>query len=457
MHRFRTVGLALCTAAVAGVMLLAGCSGTGTATDPTIGPTSAPDMLASGHSTPATAQHTETSPRSVASQPTQQNTPAVQPTPETITVAVWWPDELYPPADSAALALLDRQLDSFRSTYSAYGLDVRRKRTNGLGGILPTLRTAAPVAPGALPDLTLMRRADMLTAATEGLIVPLDDWIPSDVADSNLIAGTRALGEINGVLYGVPYALNFFHVAYRASVFDQPLLTFDDVLLNEPHYLFPAGTTLLNWTVLLQYLEAGGHLVDANGAVMLEREPLVTVLDYYARGVDRGIFGTNLLEFTQYDDYWNQFVAAEVHMVGVDSLTYLSQQASVQNVGLAPIPTVDGLPVTALDGWMWVLTTQDPDRQQQARTFLSWMMRISQQSAFTEAFGVVPSQSRALRLWDDEVYADFAQTLLESALVIPGAQRSNSAAMALQQSLVAVLDGESPEVAADAALGKLAE
>ena len=85
---------------------------------------------------------------------------------------------------------------------------MRRKRTSGLGGILPTLRTAGPVAPGALPDLTLMRRADMLTAATEGLIVPLDTWIPTDLVDDDLLPGTRALGEIDGVLYGVPYALN---------------------------------------------------------------------------------------------------------------------------------------------------------------------------------------------------------------------------------------------------------
>ena len=57
--------------------------------------------------------------------------------------------------------MLLSQFDGFRQTY-AYNLDVRRKRSGGLGGILPTLRTAVPVAPRAVPDLTLMRRTDMI-------------------------------------------------------------------------------------------------------------------------------------------------------------------------------------------------------------------------------------------------------------------------------------------------------
>ena len=135
----------------------------------------------------------------------------------------------------------------------------------------------------------------------------------------------------------------------------------------------------------------------------------------------------------------------------------MSHKNTIQNVGLAPIPTLGGTPITALDGWMWVVTTNDPDRQQQAFVFLSWMMRISQQSSYTEAFGVLPSQHRALRLWNDETYAEFAQTLIASAQIIPLAQRNNNASLALQTGLADVLGGASAETAADAALALLAE
>jgi ABC-type glycerol-3-phosphate transport system substrate-binding protein len=390
------------------------------------------------------------------SQPVQ-NTPVVQPTPEKITIRVWWPDELYPQTSGEAEDILNEQFGGFRLTYTLYDLDVRRKRTNGLGGILPTLRTAGPVAPGALPDLTLMRRADLLTAATEGLIVPLDAWIPTDLTGDNLLPGTRVLGEIDGVLYGIPYALNLYHSVYRASVFEEPPLSFDDVLTQEPVYLFPAGTTPVNWTLLLQYRAAGGKLINADGAPALDRDPLVAVLHYYERGVEDGLFSPALLQYTRFDEYWNRFASAEANLIGVDSATYLAHKTTVQNVGLAPIPTLAGTPITALDGWMWVVTTNDPDRQQQALVFLSWMMRISQQSSYTEAFGILPSQHRALRLWNDEQYAEFARTLIASVQIIPLAQRNNNAALALQSSLADVLSGTSAETAADAALAMLAE
>jgi ABC-type glycerol-3-phosphate transport system substrate-binding protein len=386
-----------------------------------------------------------------------QATPTPQPTRDPLRIQLWWPDELYPKPDSDAERVLLNQFDGFRQTYATYNLDVRRKRATGLGGILPTLRTALPVAPRAVPDLTLMRRTDMLAAATEGLIVPLEDWLPTDILNG-LVPGTRALGEIDGTLYGLPYVLNIYHVVYRSSVFDAPLLTFDDVLEQGPEYLFPAGAgagTLVSWTVLLQYLAAGGTLVDAGGNPALDRNALLTVMTYYEQAVADGIFDPALLDFTQFDVYWDAFQAGEANMVMVDTTTYFKRREDVPNVGLAPVPTHNGEPLTALDGWMWVLTTQDPDHQRQARAFLSWMMRINQHSTFTEALGMLPSQLGALRLWDDSEYAGFAQDLLATALIIPAAQRNNAAAVALEGALAAVLAGTPAVQAADDALETL--
>ncbi len=392
----------------------------------------------------------------VALQPTTTPTPVNRETTIALnTIRVWWPDELYPQSNTATEEILQRQFNDFRLNYVNYELDVRRKRTHGLGGIFPTLRTAGPVAPGAMPDLTLMRRADMIVAATEGLIVPLDDWISPDLVGSNLLTGVRALGEIGGTLYGVPYGLTMTHTAYRASVFDEPMVSFGDILAKQPVYLFPLGATPSSDVVLLQYLAAGGRLTGDDGAPILDREPLLAVLDYYALGVELDIFTPTLLTYTSPDDYWSAFVSADANLVGVDSLTYLNHKTTVQNVGLAPVPTRSGEPIAALDGWLWVLTTTDPDQQEQARAFLTWIMGASQQGVYTEAFGILPSQSLALRLWDNEEYADFAQDLIGSARILSSAQRTGSAAMALQEGLTAVLEGASASASADAALAKL--
>jgi len=376
------------------------------------------------------------------------------PTPAPEVVRVWWPDELYPQDDKLALDALQAQWDGFAQAYPTLTLDVRRKRTSGLGGIPSTLRTAEPVAPGALPDLTLMRRADMITAANEGLIAPLDDWLPADLAGNNLLPGVRSLGEINGVLYGVPYVLNLVHAAYRPAALATPPLSFAELLEAGTPYLFPAGTMPVSWTVLLQYRAAGGRLVDETGAAILDAQPLLDVLDFYAQGVQAGLFSPTLLQYVRYDDYWNQFVAASSNLAAVDTVTFLQRRNDVADVKPVSIPTPDGTPITALDGWMWVVTTQNPERYQRVSAFLAWMMRVGQQSLFSEAFGVLPSQTRALRLWDDREYAEFAQDLLATAILVPEAHRNNSASLALQEALVAVLEGSAPQTAADNVLSR---
>lgn len=378
----------------------------------------------------------------------------ITPTPALEMVRVWWPDELYPQGDERALDTLQAQWDGFAQAYPTLTLEVRRKRTSGLGGILSTLRTAEPVAPGALPDLTLMRRADMITAANEGLIVPLDDWLPADLAGNNLLPGVRSLGEINGVLYGVPYVLNLVHAAYRPATLATPPLSFAQILEAGTPYLFPAGAMPVSWSVLLQYRAAGGRLVDETGAAILDAQPLLDVLDFYAQGVQAGLFGPALLQYARYDDYWNQFVATSSNLAAVDTVTFLQRRKDATNVKPVSIPTPDGTPITALDGWMWVVTTQNPERYQRVSAFLAWMMRVGQQSLFSEAFGALPSQTRALRLWDDHEYAGFAQDLLATAVLVPEAHRNNSASLALQEALVAVLQGSAPQTVADNVLSR---
>jgi len=388
-----------------------------------------------------------------AAPPNDQPAQAQQATPGAPRVRVWWPDDLYPAEASEAETILLRQWDSFRGTYRSYDLDVRRKRAGGLGGILPTLRAATGVATGALPDLTLMRRADLATAASEGLLVPLEDWIPADVLDE-LLPGARSLGEVDGTLYGFPYAVMLTHTLYRPSVFSSPPQTFADILRDEPVYLFPAGTgasAVVNTTLLLQYLQAGGRLVDGEGNPTLDHASVLSLLQYYATGVTQEIFGPELLDYTQSTSYWADFVAGEAELIHVDSSYYLAHQDEVENEAVGTIPTQNGDSVSALNGWMWVLVTHDPDRQDRARAFFSWMMRASQQAALTEALHVIPSQARALELWQNQSYAQFAAELIPSGRIIATELRSGAASL-LQEALADVLRGLAPVQAADEAI-----
>ncbi|MBN1965182.1 MAG: hypothetical protein JW910_11090, partial [Anaerolineae bacterium] len=148
--------------------------------------------------------------------------PTITPTPgdTRADVIIWWPASLLPDPDTPAEATLNAQVDEFQS---AHGMSVllRAKRLLGAGGIMSTLRTAGQVAPGALPDLALVRREQLLAAAGTGLIYPLDNLLP-DSALRGLYPQALALGEIDGVLYGVAYTLRVQHIVYRESVFTTP-------------------------------------------------------------------------------------------------------------------------------------------------------------------------------------------------------------------------------------------
>jgi hypothetical protein len=95
-------------------------------------------------------------------------------TPEPIRLTVWWPEPLAPQGDADASAELSRQLDTFQAAQSGLLIESRLKKADDIGGVLATLRAASAVAPGALPDVTLLRRTDLLLAVTEGLVRPLE-------------------------------------------------------------------------------------------------------------------------------------------------------------------------------------------------------------------------------------------------------------------------------------------
>jgi hypothetical protein len=85
------------------------------------------------------------------------------------------------------------------------------------------------------------------------------------------------------------------------------------------------------------------------------------------------------------------------------------------------------------------------------------MMSTEIQADYTQALGVVPSRQRALRLWEQQDYAEEVRQWIESALIIPVEQRNNLAAAQLQSAFSAVLAGVPFEEAADQAVTALEE
>ncbi len=437
------------------LLLLVACVSTPTATSPTS--TAAPISSSAGGSDPSSGQATVLVQQGTAVTPTPQDNPAPAATSvsEEATrpdVVVWWPAALAPAPDSGAAETLDGQFNEYADR-QGQTLHIRTKRLEGTGGILSTLRTAGLVAPAALPDLSLLPRESLAAAVSAGLVYPLDEQLPETITH-DLFPWAMALGEVDGSLYGVAYTLQIAHIVYRETVFDRPPTTLAAVLAEGQPFAFPAGVENgVNEAVLIQYLAAGGRLAGEDGSPLLDEEPLLAVLGFYEQAVADELVGAEVLEYTSVTDYWDDFLGGALSLALVDSTTYLNSHSLIPNAIAAPILTDDAAPYTLLSGWLWVITTADPDRQAAAIDLLDWLMREEHQFELTHALGWLPSQPGALQMWPQDAYNTLAGELLTSDHLLLESSRS-PAATALQTALEAVLRGE--QTAADAAAAALA-
>ena len=386
--------------------------------------------------------------------------PTGEPTPDTnLSLRIWWPDTLYP--DNADF--LDQQIREFVSASPFdVGIDFRRKRTQDVGGIMSTLRSASRVAPDALPDITLIRRQDLVSAAQENLIFPIDDLI-SNVVEADLYDSALALGEFQGVTYGLPYLVEVEHLAYRGDPdVEEPELnefTFDEILDKQVNFVFAGGRANgVNNVFYVQYLDAGGTLPDADGTIQPNRDALLSILSFYENARRLGIVDERILEFSRVSDYQLGLVTGEYDAAVVDSTTFFMLRADENDLQAAYIPTESGSPIGVIGGWMWVITTDDADQQELAAEFIDWMMQSERQSTFAGMVNMLPSQQSVLQsLNEDLTDALLLDNILENAVLPLTDNNGGVFARAMQNAFVSVITGENTaEEATDAVFDQLA-
>lgn len=376
-----------------------------------------------------------------------------------LTIRIWWPDEIYPFENEDALDELNDLIAEFNRSTPQYNVTVRVKPHQGSGSIINTLEAAHPIAPNALPDMVLLSRVDMIQAARSGLIRQLEDWVP-DTLRLDLLPNVINLGTLDNILYGLPYALNLYHMTYHPpegeDVPEEVAVDFQSILATEYPFLMPGAPIeqgVANKTVLAQYLSAGGRLVDDAEIAILDQEPLLDVLAFYEEAVQNGVLSAEVLDYGTPQDYWEDYLASDMPLAMTDSTLYL-QDASAQHQ-ILPIPNIDGRNLVILDGWMWVLTTTNPDQQMGVLQFVEWIMSAETHADFTQTFGILPSRRRALRIWSDTAYVAQIEVWMRDSILLPIASPNRLAAELIQQAWSEVLNGMTHQEAAENALNAL--
>ncbi len=360
-------------------------------------------------------------------------------------LSVWWPAPLAPLDNSDAVDILSEQISGFQVAQGNMVVELRWKNEMDPGGILSTLRTASPVAPGALPDLTLLRRADLIAAAQAGLIYPLDGRISSAVT-GDLYAIALELGNVGGQLYGLPYALETQHIAYRPGNDEEPAAPaswrYNDILQSGFSFVFPAAqVTDINSLIYTEYLAAGGTQ-PASGAVSINEEALLSTLQFYEDALTQGLIDPDVLNFTASTDYINDLIEGNIQAGLIGSTQYLELVQAGVPLDYGPIPTESGVLISEVDGWIWVLTTPNADRQALAIRFLNWMLNANRQGEYNRTVNMLPSQRTALQQSGDEDYMAFSRQLLTNGILPQSDTEGGAFARAVQTALIAVLSGQ---------------
>lgn len=356
------------------------------------------------------------------------------------TLRVWWPDALEPSGNEKAALMLADYVDTFRATIPELTVELRMKKSQDSGGIFETLRTANTVAPAALPDITLLRRSDLLAAVEAGLIQPMQGQVTSAVL-GDLYPAALDLSRVDGTLYGLAYALDVEHIAYRPVVLSGNFALFTDVLKDKQKFVFPAGVTEgLSDVLYLQYLSAGGSIND-----LVQGKPnadaLLTVLNFYKQAVDDGIIDPSVLDYARPDDYLFQLAQGKFDAGLITSTQYLNLLANGQSLEAAPIPLSEGEPSTIVNGWMWVVVTKNKDQQVLALRFIEWMMEANRLAAYSQQINMLAARRAAMRLWEAGTYTDLANRLLANAR-LPLTDGDAGALRAMENALAAVIAGQ---------------
>jgi ABC-type glycerol-3-phosphate transport system substrate-binding protein len=361
-----------------------------------------------------------------------------------LTLRFWLPDEMAGLESVDAGDVLSEQISGFERDNPLIEVELRLRAATGTGGVLATLQTAAIAAPGALPDITLLRYTDFQIAAQAGLLARLDAAALA-LNDDNWHSAVRALGNLEGRRYGIPFTLRLLHTAYNEDALTISSWRFDDLLAENIAWTFPAAPSDgLSSIFLLQYWLAGAGDVSTD-SLAFDENALRAVLRYYERASAAELIPMDVLEYDT-PERSASALSSDLPAVVTSSMA-LASLLNDQPISFGRIPSPTGEPATLLDGWLWVITTSDPQRQAAAMALLEYLLQPERQLAYHRAIAMLPAAISTQRQLDAD-YAAFIDTLMQTVIIARPEYVDGPIARALQSAFASVIGGQS--TAADA-------
>jgi maltose-binding protein MalE len=371
-----------------------------------------------------------------------------------LTLRIWVPPEFDPANESAASELFISRLDQFATRRPNVNIEVRSKNVNGFGGIIDTLTTASAAAPLALPDLVALPRHGLETAVEAGVLFPYDG-LTTVLDDPDWYEYARQLSFLQNTTYGIPFAGDALFMAYRSEVVPEPPIDWNASLAITTTLTYPAADPSALYT-LAQYQSLGAPILGENGQPSLDVIYLTQVLSYYQQASVTELMPFWLTQFETDDQSWEAYQDSQADMAITWASRYL--QTSSPDTSAIAMPMYEGGTYTLADGWVWALTTNDPDRQLLSAQLAEFLTTSEFLASWTPAIGLIPPRPSATAGWDQQSSQNLINQVAPTARLIPALDLINILGPVLQQAIVSVLKAEAdPTTAAETAVTKLNE
>jgi ABC-type glycerol-3-phosphate transport system substrate-binding protein len=362
----------------------------------------------------------------------------ITPTPAAPTsLRIWLPAQFDPASGSPAGDLLRERIDEF-ARRTGVDIEVRLKSESGPGSLLDALSAANAAAPLALPDLVLLPRPQLETAALKGLVYPLEGLV-EPLSEADWYPYAQQLARLQDSTFGLPFAGDAQVLVYRPATIEQPPADWRAALDQDQALVFPAADEQALFT-LAEFLAAGGKVQDDEGRPALQARPLTSLLSFYEQGREAEVFPLWITQLEDTDQAWQSFSEGRADQAVVLASRYLAGPPAES--ALTNMPTPDGESFTLATGWVLALSSPQTARRALSLELAEYLTAGEFLSKWTSSAGYLPPRASALSGWPDAALSSLLGPIVQSAQAIPPNDVLAIIGPALQQATVEVLKAE---------------
>jgi ABC-type glycerol-3-phosphate transport system substrate-binding protein len=303
-----------------------------------------------------------------------------------------------PDSSSPAGTLLSERLSAFEQDHPGISIEIRVKEEHGVGRLVEALAAASSAAPDVLPDAVTLSPAALHTAKENELITLLEALVPKPEAPDwydHAISASRVEGEF----YGLPFASETDVLAYQTALYQNPPLTWSDILAGPAPFLFPGGDPSAVFTLTL-YFALGGTLEDGSGDPTLVPGILDDILAFYGSARTSTVVPLSTLNYTSSSETW-AVLHSEQAASAVTPLSQFLNESDFRSTSAIPLPTRSEPGTGMAKTWNWAVVTRNPLRREIVRELLAWLNQPDFLGQWTHALGLLPPTASALTEWPE--------------------------------------------------------